>query len=319
MTACQPMRNPTPDEIECFWRNGYVHLPKMVSESTISRLGDALRSVFAPEHQSKPFFVSDQSPEGPSAGRALSHFNTFHWDNTVFDFITTGPLAQTAAQVLATTHLRAFGDHAFLKEGPGAPGTPFHRDSRYFPVSGNQMAVCWLATGPVCRTQAPMVYVKGTHIESSEDLVGFKADAAGALPKDARVIETAPGDLIIHHPRLIHGSLPYAHHDLSGEHRQALSVRYCGDDIRWQNPMNSLSRLGARWRSSKSRTNRRRRSRLIQGLSRLSRGRDANLSREPLETVRQKAFRDCHFLMKNGEALDARECGRGAFPLVLSP
>ncbi|MCH2184520.1 phytanoyl-CoA dioxygenase family protein, partial [Myxococcota bacterium] len=162
MNTCQPLRSATPAEVEFFWRNGYVHLPKMVSESTLSWLSDTLQSVFDLKNQSKPFFLTDQAPDDPSAREAKSHFNTFHWDDAIFEFITEGPLAQTAAQVLSTTHLRDFGDHAFLKEGPGAPGTAFHRDSQLFPVSGKQMAVCFLATGHVSRTQAPMVYLKRT-------------------------------------------------------------------------------------------------------------------------------------------------------------
>ncbi|MCH2184590.1 phytanoyl-CoA dioxygenase family protein, partial [Myxococcota bacterium] len=194
-----------------------------------------------------------------------------------------------------------------------------HRDSQFFPVSGNQMAVCWLATGPVSRTQAPMVYVKRTHMECSRDLIGFRAQATGPLPKDARAIETAAGDIIIHHPRLIHGSLPYAGHDRSEVERRALSVRYCGDDIRWQTQTNRLSQVAALWRSSKGQSHPRRLSQFIRDLSRLTRRRIIKLEPDSLTTSREQDFRDCYFLMKNGDALDARECARRAFPLVLSP
>ena len=317
MIVSKPLRSVTAAEVESFWQNGYVHLPKILSGSTLSWLGDALRSVFVPENQTKPFFSADPCPDDPSAGMAKSHFNTFHWDEAVFEFITQGPLAEISAQVLGTTHLRAFGDHAFLKEGPGAPGTTLHRDSHFFPVSGDQMAVCWLATGPVSCTQAPMVYVKKTHMEPSDDLIGLQPDATSPLPKDAQAIETSAGDVIVHHPRLIHGSLPYAHQDDSGEQRRALSVRYCGDDIRWQTQANPLSRLGALWHASKGQPNPHRLSQFIQNLFRLNRGRDVKLDQDPIETTRQQGFRECHLLMKNGESLDARECARQAFPLVL--
>ena len=317
MTASKPLRSITAAEVESFWRNGYVHLPRMISESTISWLDDALRSVFVPENQTKPFFVADSCPDNPLAGIAKSHFNTFHWNEAIFDFITLGPLAQMAAQVLGTKCLRALGDHAFLKEGPGAPGTALHRDSHFFPVKGNQMAVCWIATGSVSLTQAPMVYVKATHTECSRDLIGLEPDTTGTLPEDARAIEAAAGDIIIHHPRLIHGSLPYAHEDNSGEQRRALSVRYCGDDIRWQTTPKPLSWLGTLWRSSKGQSNPHRLSLLIQNIARLTQGRDLKLYRDPMETLRQQGFRECYLLMKNGESLDARECARRAFPLVL--
>merc|ERR1712146_82372 len=44
--------------------------------------------------------------------------------------------------------------------------------------------------------------------------------------------DAKPGDVIIHHPRTVHGSR--GNTGASGRRRLAASIRYIGDDIRWQ-------------------------------------------------------------------------------------
>ncbi len=50
---------------------------------------------------------------------------------------------------------------------------------------------------------------------------------------------TEPGDITVHHARTIHGADGNASTDIR---RRAVSVRYCGDDVRYRLPARAVPR-----------------------------------------------------------------------------
>merc|ERR1740117_525839 len=54
-------------------------------------------------------------------------------------------------------------DHIFLKEPGSLLRTAFHQDAPYFPLEGEDIAVCWVPVDAVTRENGAMSYVRGSH------------------------------------------------------------------------------------------------------------------------------------------------------------
>ena len=137
-----------------------------------------------------------------------------------------------------------------IYKSPGAEQpTPWHQDEPQWPLTGWQMISGWFCLEPVTPVTGSLRFAVGSHRgplyrpsvppERSADLAqdeGFFE--GGALPDVAadptrflvRTFTVQPGDVIFFHPRVLHaaqGSAP--------EHpRRTFSVRFLGDDVRWQ-------------------------------------------------------------------------------------
>lgn len=161
-------------------------------------------------------------------------------------FILNGPGPEISAALLNSEKVNFFGDQIFVKEPGTRERTAFHQDATYFEIDGNQCCVLWIPVDPVTLETGTMQYVRGSHKDGRlyqpnvfvaqtplpgaqgevlPDIEGHMADY------DIVHFDVEPGDVIVHHYRTVHGT--------GGNHsryqvRRAASLRYCGDDIRFQ-------------------------------------------------------------------------------------
>jgi hypothetical protein len=161
-------------------------------------------------------------------------------------FSLNGAAPEIAAALLNSEKINFFGDQVFVKEPGTRERTAFHQDATYFEIEGDKCCVLWIPVDPVTLESGTILYVRGSHRdgklyqpnvffaqtplpgaegESLPDIEGHMSDY------DIVHFDVEPGDVIIHHYRTIHGA--------GGNHsryqvRRAASLRYCGDDIRFQ-------------------------------------------------------------------------------------
>jgi ectoine hydroxylase-related dioxygenase (phytanoyl-CoA dioxygenase family) len=138
-----------------------------------------------------------------------------------------------------------YSDEFFVKEGGNCGRTPWHQDTPYWPVAGNQIASMWISLDPLPKHEC-LEYVAGSHRGPMFD--GFspsKVSEDPTLPhygqdlpplpdieadRDAFNIvswDIEPGDVIIAHPSVLHGGGQTG----PSSRRRALTVRCYGDDI----------------------------------------------------------------------------------------
>jgi Phytanoyl-CoA dioxygenase (PhyH) len=161
-------------------------------------------------------------------------------------FILNGPGPEISAALLNSEKVNFFGDQIFIKEPGTRERTAFHQDATYFEIDGDQCCVLWIPVDPVTLETGTMQYVRGSHKDGKlyqpnvfvaqtplpgaqgepvPDIEGHMADY------DIVHFDVEPGDVIVHHYRTIHGTGG----NLSRyQVRRAASLRYCGDDIRFQ-------------------------------------------------------------------------------------
>lgn len=227
------------EQRERYQRDGVIHLPRLLDDKTLSEALAAYR-------------WSIDNP-GPGASRLPSNgTGTFYQD-----LANPAALAQYAPLVrdtlLADIVTDLFGqprawfmyEQVFLKENGTTRRTPWHQDTPYLPVEGDDLAVLWITFEPLAAQNA-LEFVRGSHRGPLFD--GSRFDPAddtaplygtGELPLlpdierdrgswDIVAWDIEPGDVVVFHPSILHGGGP----TLPGMRRRTLSLRYFGADAR---------------------------------------------------------------------------------------
>lgn len=166
-------------------------------------------------------------------------------------FCLESPAAQLAAKVMRSTSARLFFDHIFVRAAGTSQRTPWHQDRPYWPFQGNQIASVWIALSESDIDSSGLQFVRGSNTwgkvfrptpfsaesPSAAFLEGADADAEVMPDFDAERTEyeflcwdVQPGDAIVFGAEVVHGAAE--NKDVS-QRRAALSIRYVGDDARW--------------------------------------------------------------------------------------
>jgi hypothetical protein len=161
-------------------------------------------------------------------------------------FALNGAAPEIAANLLGGEQVNFFGDQIFVKEPQTRERTAFHQDATYFEIEGDQCCVLWMPVDPVPLENGAMMYVRGSHhtgklyqpnvFVSQAPLPGAQGEMVPNIEGhmddyDLVHFEVEPGDVIVHHYRTVHGA---GGNSSRYQVRRAASIRYCGDDIRFQ-------------------------------------------------------------------------------------
>ncbi|MFN7264759.1 MAG: phytanoyl-CoA dioxygenase family protein [Phenylobacterium sp.] len=134
-------------------------------------------------------------------------------------------------------------EQVFLKEGGEARRTPWHQDSSYLAVAGDQLAVAWITFDP-CAKADSLEFVRGSHrgrlyngsrFDINDDTLPTHPRSSLPVLPDIEAdrdrweivsFAVEPGDVVIFHPKVLHGGAP-TH---PGTRRRTLTLRFFGED-----------------------------------------------------------------------------------------
>jgi len=184
--------------------------------------------------------------ESVRSGESGSFFDDYcNWQRIpeFRDLIEQSPAAAVAARIMQSQTAQFFHDHVLVKEPGTQKATPWHQDTPYYFVDGDQTVSFWIPIDPV--REATLRLVAGSHrwerlilpvrwLDQSD----FYATAGNYRPvpdpdhePDLRVLEWTmqPGDAVLFHFRTAHG----ARGNPALSRRRVLSLRWVGDDARY--------------------------------------------------------------------------------------
>lgn len=216
-----------------------------------------LRQVFTPDEVETLRAGVDEAMQRPgpfsrdfSSGDGDAFFaDVFVWTRVdrVKDVTLTPRLGEIAGRLMGAREVRFFFDHLLVKEPGSAEPTPWHQDSPYWPIAGDQCCSIWIAMDRVTRENGLVEYVRGTHATGKEyapksfhgdgrlsdraleEIPDIDADRAAF---DLIAWDLEPGDVAIHDFRTIHGA---PGNSTSESRRRGLATRWTGEDIVYQN------------------------------------------------------------------------------------
>jgi hypothetical protein len=127
----------------------------------------------------------------------------------------------------------------FFSKGPGDGGfVSWHQDSTYWGLSSPDVCTAWVAFSPSKLVSGAMKVMPGTHLMeqvphrdtfAKDNLLSRGQEVEVEVDeKQAVALELDPGEMSLHHVRLIHGSEP----NRSDYHRIGYTIRYVATHVR---------------------------------------------------------------------------------------
>lgn len=237
------LRKIGPGELADYRRDGAAVLPRILPASWV----DALRS--ATERLMHAEGVHGMDFAGGDGPRFFTMVFAWRVDPVHRAWALHGPGIDIARQVLAPTRrLNLYLDQIFAREVGSKKVTPFHQDQPYSSLTGSQVLRLWVPLDTVDRHNGAVHYLLGSHRGPVYRARSFRdgnpvaaaydaADQFEPLPDFANeyrrhpwlIGECEPGDVILHHPRTVHGSPA----NVAQTPRRATTLIYAGDDVRW--------------------------------------------------------------------------------------
>ena len=226
----------SPDQIDAYERDGAV-LVKGLFKDQIEQLRAGI------EHN-----MADPGPyaaENLKEGEGGRFFDDYCNWTRIPEFeaaIHASPAAAVAAELMKSKTVQMFHDHVLVKEPGTSKPTPWHQDSPYYFVEGEQTVSFWSPLDPV--SEASLRCISGSHRWEKSVLptrwlaeTSFYPDEDDYLPvpdpdaEGMRVLEWAmePGDAVAFNYKTLHG----ARGNDSTQRRRAFSLRLLGDDARY--------------------------------------------------------------------------------------
>jgi ectoine hydroxylase-related dioxygenase (phytanoyl-CoA dioxygenase family) len=227
----------TSDQIESFEADGAVVIPGLFADWVSVIEAGIERN------------MRDRGPyasESVSAGGPGSFFDDYcNWQRIpeFREMVDHSPAAEAAARLMRSEIAQFFHDHVLVKEPGTQKPTPWHQDSPYYFVDGEQTVSFWIPIDPV--KEATLRLIAGSHrwpkpvlpVRWLNDATFYDAsdDYLPVPDPDAdlslRVVEwpLEPGDAVAFHYKTVHG----ARGNLASRRRRVLSLRWVGDDARY--------------------------------------------------------------------------------------
>lgn len=167
----------------------------------------------------------------------------FAYDEDIKTVVLHSPMAGIAQSLMGSKNIHFFYDQMFCKQPGNQIPTPWHHDLTFWPVAGHQICSMWVPLDYVTRESSGLELVRGSHLWNhdykaispmyNEQLVDPGHEDVPDIENnrdqyDLLGWEMEPGDVLIFHPKTLHGSSGNYH--LSRQ-RRAIAFRWLGDDV----------------------------------------------------------------------------------------
>ncbi|MGQ0467006.1 MAG: phytanoyl-CoA dioxygenase family protein [Sporichthyaceae bacterium] len=232
------------DEIESYWRDGAAIVRGVVPLEWIDALRSATQDLMADPATPGVDFAAGSGPRFFTLTYAWRYHPVFR------DWALRGPMIELARQVLPRAQtMTLFFDQIFAREAGARKTTPFHQDAPYTPATEpDHYFRQWVPLDVVTARSGAVHYLRGSHRGPTYRARSFDEQNAVAAQYDTSerflplpdfdtayadyewlVGEVEPGDVILHHPGTVHGTLPAT----ESVPRRAVTTMYADDTVRW--------------------------------------------------------------------------------------
>jgi non-heme Fe2+,alpha-ketoglutarate-dependent halogenase len=148
------------------------------------------------------------------------------------------PRILDAVEDLLGPDILCWSSNFFIKEAADAAFVSWHQDSTYWGLSAPDVATAWVALTPSTTENGAMAMVPGSHrfdqmphrdtfhrhnLLTRGQEIAVEVDEAKAI-----VLELRPGEMSLHHVRVVHGSAP----NPSFDRRIGFAIRYIPTRLR---------------------------------------------------------------------------------------
>ncbi|MFN7166783.1 MAG: phytanoyl-CoA dioxygenase family protein [Pannonibacter sp.] len=211
-----------------------------------------MKAVVRADSQARPLWE-----EAGGEGGGLFFYDVAAWkqDLGVREVAFDSALPEIVGQLMGAAYVNFWEDTTFVKAPHTRQKTAFHQDLAYFQIQGDQCVIVWIALDPADLENGVLQYVRGSHLWGKTYAPNvFVSQTPFASSPEARApdieaspeaydlvsFDVSPGDVIIHHVKTLHG----AGGNRSERWRRAVSLRYCGDQVRYLDRKGAIPQVG---------------------------------------------------------------------------
>src|SRR6195256_4698471 len=212
----------TQDQIDQFWRDGCVFPVRVMPEAEALEIRRRLET-----------FESENGGPLKGALRHKSHL-LFTW---LGDLVRNNRIVD-AIEHLPGPNLLCWTTNFFIKEAENPAFVSWHQDSTYWGLDKPDVVTAWVAFTPSNKANGAMGFIPGTHTSdqiphrdtfAKNNLLTRGQEVAVDVDESRAVtIELAPGEMSLHHVRLVHGSPP----NPSNDRRIGFAIRYIPTSVK---------------------------------------------------------------------------------------
>jgi non-heme Fe2+,alpha-ketoglutarate-dependent halogenase len=212
----------TQAQVDRYQRDGCVFPVRVMSEAQALEL----------RHRLEAF---ERETGGPLKGdlRHKSHL-LFTW---LADLVRRDAIVD-AIEDLHGPDLFCWTTNFFIKEASNPAFVSWHQDSTYWGLDRPDVVTAWVALTPSHKANGAMEYIPGTHTSdqiphrdtfAKNNLLTRGQEVAVEVDQGKAVaIELSPGEMSLHHVRLVHGSPP----NPSNDRRIGFAIRYIPTSVK---------------------------------------------------------------------------------------
>lgn len=240
------------DDIAAYRRDGAVLIKGLLSADELKLLEAGLEEAHG---EPSSMFSRYGSPEGQGE-TVVDQFPSLRSAH-LRRLMQEGPMAELAGRLMGTPSAQLVLDQMFYKESGQIVPTPWHQDTPFLSVRGDDMARVWLTCDPSPRNVTLQV-VRGSHrwnviydtsgaamsdITKGEEGEGFTYDGIGddrlppvpdiaGQPESFDIIswDVEPGDAVVFQGNILHGAAGKADHP---HRRRAFASMWGGPQLRY--------------------------------------------------------------------------------------
>ena len=231
----------TPHLVKQFQRDGAVVIRQAFNSHWLRVMSDGVERNL----QSPSKYASENAVTKKEGGRFFDDYVNWSRIPEYENLVRNSPAAKIAAKAMQSQQAQLFHDHVLVKEPSTLKPTPWHADSPYYFVKGNQNVSMWMPLESV--KENTLRFIAGSHkwphdvrpvswaddsdFYDQEEVWTDVPDPDGKDSETMKVLEWGmePGDCVLFHFRTVHG----ARGNQTKERRRALSLRWMGDDCRY--------------------------------------------------------------------------------------
>lgn len=198
-----------------------------------------------PEGDARRYRAQFDAQQGKTAGLRLGNGTQLNYPHVIFRFareIAGNRNILDAVQAIIGPDIMIWSSSILIKKPRSAEFVSWHQDLRYWGLEDHDAIVsAWLALSPVTRANGCMRFVAGSHkgpllphrdTYGADNILTRGQQAAAEIDESrTRHVELRPGQMSLHHGRLLHASAPnvsdawrvgYAMVFISPKNRQAV-------------------------------------------------------------------------------------------------
>jgi hypothetical protein len=196
--------------VERFRRDGYVHVPAVLTAEEVARYGAAVDEAVARRKQRDTRKLEEKSLYEQSFIQCQ-----YVWEDTPgVRGLTFHPrIGELAAALTGAQRVRLWHDQALYKEAGGRE-TEAHQDQPYWPIAERDTVTAWIPLLDVDPQMGCMGYVPGSHLGEAEfvDIFNTPGDGQRLQQKFAATppvfVPCRAGDVIFHSGYTVHLAKP---------------------------------------------------------------------------------------------------------------